>query len=352
MSLVIGSLVSGRSIKHYQISSIVHNIRESVKYIKSSQARKEKFEEVAVQVGVPLGKQPTLDISTRWNSTFLMLQSAYPYRRVFDELGKQDKSYTNTPTSVEWERSQLVCTFLEKFAAATELLSGSSYPTPNLYFHELWKIKLAMDVESSHEDQDIAAMVKKMQDKFMKYLEISYLSFCIPVVLDPRFRYEFADFRMTQFFGAEALPKLEIVKSTLRRLFREYSSQVPNTGLAQETISVEVNAKKDDSFDDWDRYQSVRRRTQSYSELDAYLADDTVPRTDSFDILNWWKTNYAAYPIIARMACDVLSAPASTVASESAFSTGERVVSDFRSRLTTDTIEALICLQDWLRAAG
>jgi len=120
-----------------KISSIVHNIRESVKYIKSSQARKEKFEEVAVQVGVPLGKQPTLDISTRWNSTFLMLQSAYPYRRVFDELGKQDKSYTNTPTSVEWERSQLVCTFLEKFAAATELLSGSSYPTVNLYFHEL-----------------------------------------------------------------------------------------------------------------------------------------------------------------------------------------------------------------------
>ena len=120
-----------------KISSIVHNKRESVKYIKSSQAQKEKFEEVAVQVGVPHGKQPTLDITTRWNSTFLMLQSTYPYRRVFDELGKQDKSYTNTPTSVEWEMSQLVCTFLEKFDAATELLSGSSYPTANLYFHEL-----------------------------------------------------------------------------------------------------------------------------------------------------------------------------------------------------------------------
>jgi len=82
------------------------------------------------------------------------------------------------------------------------------------------------------------------------------------------------------------------------------------------------------------------------------LADDTVPRTDSFDILNWWKANYAAYPVIARMARDVLSALASTVASEYAFSIGESVVSDFRSRLTTDTIEALICLQDWLRAAG
>jgi len=82
------------------------------------------------------------------------------------------------------------------------------------------------------------------------------------------------------------------------------------------------------------------------------LAYDTVRRIDSVDILNWWKANYAAYPVIARMARDVLSAPASTVASESAFSTGESVVTDFRSRLTTNTIEALICLQDWLRAAG
>jgi hypothetical protein len=53
-----------------------------------------------------------------------------------------------------------------------------------------------MDVKSSHEDQDIAAMVKKMQKKFMKCWEISYLSFCIPVILDSRFKYEFVDFRL------------------------------------------------------------------------------------------------------------------------------------------------------------
>ena len=32
--------------------------------------------------------------------------------------------------------------------------------------------------------------------------------------------------------------------------------------------------------------------------------------------------------------------------------TGGRVVSDYRRRLTSDTVEALICLQDWLRAGG
>ncbi|CAO2201531.1 unnamed protein product [Urochloa humidicola] len=56
------------------------------------------------------------------------------------------------------------------------------------------------------------------------------------------------------------------------------------------------------------------------------------------------------YPTLARMALDILVVPASTVASESPFSTAERVVSDYRSRLKSETIEALICLQDWLRS--
>jgi hypothetical protein len=52
------------------------------------------------------------------------------------------------------------------------------------------------------------------------------------------------------------------------------------------------------------------------------------------------------------MARDVLAVPASTVASESTFSTGRRTISDFRSRLTPQNVEALICMQDWIRASG
>jgi len=60
----------------------------------------------------------------------------------------------------------------------------------------------------------------------------------------------------------------------------------------------------------------------------------------------------AEYPTLSRMARDILAVPASTIASESAFSTGSRVLSDFRSRMTTETVEALVCLQDWIRATG
>ncbi|KAM0840767.1 hypothetical protein ACQ4PT_059431 [Festuca glaucescens] len=110
----------------------------------------------------------------------------------------------------------------------------------------------------------------------------------------------------------------------------------------------------DDPMADWDNHitQSAQSTNVDSSELDSYLSKVPIRRTDHFDILSWWKTNSAEYPTLSRMAADILVAPASTVASESAFSTGKRVLSDFRSRMTPKTAEALVCLQDWIRATA
>jgi hypothetical protein len=62
--------------------------------------------------------------------------------------------------------------------------------------------------------------------------------------------------------------------------------------------------------------------------------------------------NIGKFPILARMARDILAVPASMVASESAFSSGEKIINDYRSRLTSETVEALICLQNWIRGKG
>ena len=51
------------------------------------------------------------------------------------------------------------------------------------------------------------------------------------------------------------------------------------------------------------------------------------------------------------MARDVLAIQVSTVASESAFSAGGRVVDPYRSRLDPEMVEALICTKDWVAAA-
>ena len=88
------------------------------------------------------------------------------------------------------------------------------------------------------------------------------------------------------------------------------------------------------------------------NELQVYLQDDLFPRQKDFDILQWWRMRSAKYPVLSRMARDLFAAPASIVVSESAFSTSGRVISKYRSWLTSKNVEVLICLQDWLRAEG
>lgn len=53
---------------------------------------------------------------------------------------------------------------------------------------------------------------------------------------------------------------------------------------------------------------------------------------------------------MSQIAKDVLAISVFTVASESAFSTGGRVLDPFRSYLTYKTVESLICTQNWLHS--
>ncbi|KAL0283408.1 UNVERIFIED_CONTAM: putative AC transposase [Sesamum angustifolium] len=96
-------------------------------------------------------------------------------------------------------------------------------------------------------------------------------------------------------------------------------------------------------------YKTVGKGDRVKSELEKYLGEDVEMHRDKFDILNWWKVNTQRFPILSKMARDVLAVPVSTVASESAFSTGGRVLDAFRSSLSPKIVQALICTQDWLR---
>lgn len=83
------------------------------------------------------------------------------------------------------------------------------------------------------------------------------------------------------------------------------------------------------------------------SELDMYLEEGFKPKT-KIDVLDYWKVNVGRFPKLARMARDILSIPITTVASESTFSIGGRILQKYRSCLLPNTVQALICTRNWL----
>ena len=78
--------------------------------------------------------------------------------------------------------------------------------------------------------------------------------------------------------------------------------------------------------------------------MDKYLSED-LNDDDDFNILDWWKLNSHRFPIISQLARDVLGMPISTVAFESTFSTGGRVLDAYKSSLTPKVYKLLFVLK-------
>jgi hypothetical protein len=89
----------------------------------------------------------------------------------------------------------------------------AKYPTANLYFKQMWQAKEALDKEAAREDSPFPAMIVTMKTKLEKYWKFSWLALSIPVILDPRFKFTYLEFRLLRCLLA--VPQLSLQK--LRR---------------------------------------------------------------------------------------------------------------------------------------
>ncbi|CAN1750160.1 Zinc finger BED domain-containing protein RICESLEEPER 2 [Linum perenne] len=168
-----------------EIEGIIENVRQSVKHIAMSEQRVNWFREIAKQLRLS-GKKLTLDCCTRWNSTYFMLSGASEFKAVFPQYALRDSNYKWLPSEEDWLKVSNVCQFLELFSDVTNIISGSSYTTANVFLPELWRIKVLLKNTIQSDDESMKAMAIKMQQKFDKYWGDSNLVLAFAVVLDPR----------------------------------------------------------------------------------------------------------------------------------------------------------------------
>jgi hypothetical protein len=197
--------------------------------------------------------------------------------------------------------------------------------------------------------KEMIKSLKELKKKFNKYWSKSHMTLCVPVVFDPRYKLKFIDFVLSKAYPMTRKEKIDKVEKLVRGLFSAYTYQQETSCATSPQQTTNVLVVNSDPWTQW--YQKVTDdlQTKRSAELDRYLDEDPI-RAGELDVINWWMSNVAKYPTLSRIARDLFAVPTTSVPSESAFNITRRTVNDFRSSLTPETIEALICSQDWYRA--
>ncbi|XP_050290476.1 zinc finger BED domain-containing protein RICESLEEPER 2-like [Quercus robur] len=367
------NLIVGDGMK--EIDPSIARVREAVRYVKSSPNRNQTFRSIMERLGIESKCLLSLDVPTRWNSTYLMLDTAEKFEKVFLRMDFEDDSYSSyflnkensgglgSPCGVDFQNCRTFVGFLKLFYNATKKFSGSLYVTSNTFFDEMFVIQENIAHLIKSQNHLLKNMATKMEAKFEKYWgkgdKINKLLYVV-VVLDPRKKMRFLKFSFFEIYGDEVANEMvDLVGSFMARLYDDYSRvDSPNVVLPSENERTHMEGDTVGCSDPYamvnsryERFLEVEKSIGCSNEMEKYLAENCESRRDvKFEILGWWKANSDRYPVLSKMARDVLAVPVSTVASESAFSTGGRILDPFRSSLSPLMVQNLICAQNWLQA--
>ncbi|EXB30464.1 Putative AC9 transposase [Morus notabilis] len=255
-------------------------IRNTVRYVRSSLARLLKFKSCVEREKIEYKGLVCLDVPTRWNSTYMMLDAAIKFQKAFERYEEEDDKFVSYFRKDEGGNRRL----------ARHLM---------------------------------------MIGRMLRY-KMDYLTYCFSIVYDS--------------CTSETLAKN--VKDTMYRLHEVYSGDkgesVANesSGKAATTSTMEAKTEVEGKWCLWRKFvrKMKEKNVNEYkNDVDRYLTDPMEdPTRSNFDVLDWWKNNATNYKVLSLVARDILAIP---VASESAFSTGDRILDSFRSSLSPKMVE-------------
>ncbi|KAI5420392.1 hypothetical protein KIW84_044253 [Lathyrus oleraceus] len=224
------NLVVQDVLKDYHSS--ISKIRNVVRYVRASPGRLDRFKTCIKEARLQEKSIVQLDVSTRWNSTYIMLESALKFQKALKRLSEKCADFVliqgGIPNNEDWDNAKCFVNFLKIFFDITKKVSGSTFVTSSQYFNEhimiLTTFKGWMGLTSS--DNLLGKMAENMKAKYENYWgdvkKMNILLF-VAVVLDPRHKMQFVRWGLNKVYEknvAESLYKK--TKETLYKIFDSY----------------------------------------------------------------------------------------------------------------------------------
>jgi hypothetical protein len=297
------------------IDDSVVKIRNAVRFFRSSPSRQLVFNQCAERLKIGSKKSVCLDVATRWNSTYMMLDAADKFDVVFMRLKETDPRYSSYfevdskgkqknlgPLALEdWEKARFFVKFLKLFYTITLKFSGSLYVTSNSFFHELISMHTSISQLCRSEDVYVSKMAKNMIAKYKKYWgdqDTQNFLLYVAVVLDQRFKLKYVRFCFGRLYDVEEAENFTIkVKDALIRLFEHFMNVDENVEVVHsvgtsknENVNVDLMVVNDDMLGDlasqFKKHLEEEGGVQKKNEVERYLGDDCEDPNDfKLDIL-------------------------------------------------------------------
>lgn len=279
-------------------------------------------------------KVPIIDVKTRWNSSYHMLERASELKEPLAKLYTQFKSFSSFMiTPREWSDIDIIKKLLQKFDRATKFISMERHTSISAYFPTLdWLINA---LESFIEENcgSVVLAAEKGLAKLKKY-KLLMENAKIPLIamfLNPSLKLSY-------------LKEHNHSKASVKKIEKTIQKHFESNYGDKESVSTEKNEEEDDFFVHMFKRS---KRDESLTEFQKYMLHPLSSSKE--DILNYWKNHEADFPCLANMARDYLGAQSSSVPVERDFSGGVDLVTSTRCSLKPETIRACMCLKSWFK---
>lgn len=313
----------------------VSKLRQLIKKVRKSTQKRQKLQKLCKLYKIRY-LVPVIDVSTRWNSTYLMIERAMYLKTPLRALCSSEKSLRKYLTNEgEWTNLNTLKELLQKFDRSTKLMSMERHPTICSYLPTLNWLLESLESFIDANTGVLAEAAQNGLDKLKKYenelrVDLSKLPY-VAVFLNPSLK--------MSYFKEHAYNKAAVrdIQKTICVLFEKtYANE-----------ATSKNEEAEESPDEFFDFMHKRAANKEPKEFQKYLHFPlSAPKVK---VLEYWRSQKDEFPNLSNMARDYLGAQSSSVAVERDFSMGTHLVSPTRCSLLPETIRACMCLKSWIK---